>query len=129
MTESEFLAAFEDGSLQEDFTHRSHIRMAWLILRAEGRNRGTERILAGLRTFVAAKGAAAKFHFTLTLVWIRLVDAAIKAGPPTEGFDTFLAAHPELGDSGLPYRYYSRERLMDDAAKQDWVEPDLAALP
>ncbi len=129
MTEAEFLAAFEDGSLQEDFTHRSHVHMAWLMLRAEGRNRGTERILAGLRRFTEAKGATAKFHLTLTLVWIRLVESALKRGPVSEGFDAFLADHPELGDSGLPYRYYSRERLMGDEARGRWVEPDLAPLP
>lgn len=146
MTEAEFLAAFEDGTLQEDFTHRSHVHMAWLMLRADGRNRGTERILAGLRRFTAAKGAEAKFHLTLTLVWIRLVEAALVKGPVEEGssrdgskdgsndgskdgFDAFLAAHPELNESGLPFRYYSRELLMGDEARGRWVDPDLAALP
>jgi hypothetical protein len=133
MTEAEFLSAFEDGTLQEDFTHRSHVRMAWLVLRTDGRNRGTERILAGLRRFTAAKGAEAKFHLTLTLVWIRLVEAALVKGPVKQGsdqdFDAFLAAHPELNESGLPFRYYSRDLLMGDEARGRWVDPDLAALP
>ena len=34
MTESEFVAAFEDASLPETaFRHRDHVRLAWIYLR------------------------------------------------------------------------------------------------
>ena len=36
MTDPDFLAAFEDGSLPEDlFHHRDHVHAAWLLLREE----------------------------------------------------------------------------------------------
>jgi hypothetical protein len=31
-------------------------------------------------------------------------------------------------DRALPFAYYSRERLMSDDARHDWVEPDLQAM-
>jgi hypothetical protein len=34
-----------------------------------------------------------------------------------------------LGARDLPFRYYSRERLLSTAARLAWLEPDLAALP
>jgi hypothetical protein len=37
-----------------------------------------------------------------------------------------LAAHPELLDRSLLFRYYSRERL--EAGRHEWLEPDLAPL-
>lgn len=127
MTDAEFLAAFESCTL-EDFPHRSHLRMAWLILRRDGVDRGTPRIIEGIQRFAAAKGATMKFHLTLTVFWIRAVDAALRAHPAGD-FEGFLAANPDLTRADLTSRYYSRERLMSDAAREGWLSPDLAPMP
>jgi hypothetical protein len=34
----------------------------------------------------------------------------------------------EYGDKNLPFRYWSRERLMSPEARAGWVEPDLEPL-
>jgi hypothetical protein len=128
MNDADFLAAFEAGTLEE-FPHRSHVRMAYLLLRRDGRERATARILEGIRRFAAAKNAHAKFHVTLTLFWIHMVDAALRSRPAQDGFEPFLAAHPELSRSDLPNDWYSQEVLMGDAARADWVAPDKKPLP
>lgn len=42
--------------------------------------------------------------------------------------DALLARHPHLLDTRLPLRHWSRELLFSGAAKERWVEPDLAPL-
>ena len=128
MTDRDFLAGFEAGSLVE-FKHRDHIRMAWLYLARDGRQAGAERIAAGIRHFAAVKDARALYHETLTRVWIQLVAAALEATPRAESIEAFLLAHPELADKERPYAFYRRETLQSDAARAGWVAPDLEPLP
>ena len=128
LRDGEFLALFEEAKL-DDFKHRSHVRMAWLILRADGRDQGTQRILEDLRRYTVAYNAEAMFHHTLTVFWIHLVERALRRIPEVLDFEEFLARNPPLLRSGLAFDYYSRERLMSDEARCGWVPPDLKPLP
>jgi len=74
MNDQEFLTAFEQHTLAE-FSHQSHIRMAWLYLRADGWEKGQERIQREIQNFAAALGATRKYHQTITLFWASTVQA------------------------------------------------------
>ena len=129
-SDEDFLRAFEDLSFPADqFHHREHLRVAWLYLKSSDATRATERMSAGIRRFANHHGARAKYHHTLTLFWMRLVAVALVETPESSAFEEFLSAHAELSDKNLPAKYYSRDLLDGQAARQGWVEPDLQPLP
>ena len=55
--------------------------------------------------------------------------AALVETPEGYAFEQFLTAHPQLKDTNLLAKYYSKELLETAAAREDWVEPDLQPLP
>jgi hypothetical protein len=128
MNDQEFLAAFEQHTLQE-FSHRFHIRMAWLYLRAEGFEKGSERIQQGIREFAGAHGATRKYHQTITEFWARLVQHAIDCHPQITDFDEFLDQCPFLLNGKLVAAHYSSALIQSDAARHGWIDPDLIPLP
>ncbi len=125
-----FIAAFESATLPNSaFHHRDHVRLAWLYLRRDGPQRGTQHVLDGIRHFATAHGVADRFHVTLTLFWVRLVQHLIDTFPMAERFEDLLAHYPRLTDKSLIYQHYTRERLALLAARQAPMEPDVLALP
>ncbi len=130
MTDDEFLHAFTTATLaNEQFHHRDHLRMTWLMLHRLGLEVGAEAIVSGIRHFAGAHGHGPKYHETMTRFWIRLVDHAMRARPEITAFEGFLVAFPMVLDKTLPFRHWSHERLMSPAARAAWVDPDLLALP
>jgi ADP-ribosylation factor protein 1 len=65
-----FLAQLADFSLQ-DWTHRTHLRIAWLMLTRHGRREGMRRIFASIKAFIANSNRTRgkSFHETLTYFW------------------------------------------------------------
>src|SRR5438309_3781535 len=115
MTDDQFLSALRDGTFPPaELRHRQHLRLALLV--------ADPRPL--IRRYVAQVGAADKYNETLTQAWMRLV-----ALHPARDVDELLAKHPQLGDSSLPLRHWSRDVLWSETARRQWVEPDLAPLP
>ncbi|MBA3872545.1 MAG: hypothetical protein H0X30_25690 [Anaerolineae bacterium] len=130
MDDQAFLKAFEDGSLSpSEFSHRGHIRMAWLYLRADGWDKGIVRIRSGIQTFAARLGATTKYHETMTVFWARVVQHMIQDQPQIDDFDDFLVYFPQILDSHLIERHYSADVLRSPLARQQWVEPDLVLMP
>ena len=131
MTDAELARAFEAGAVAPaDFDHRAHARVAWVYLR-EGPSleAALDRMRAAIRRFAASAGVPRKYHETITIVWMRLLAAARDSPGDARELADVLRGRPELADKDLPLRYYSRERLFGDEARERWVEPDGAALP
>ncbi|MGH8444872.1 MAG: hypothetical protein ACREVL_06370 [Solimonas sp.] len=126
------LAGLADGSLPPAaFSHASHVLAAWQCLREAASAEEAERRFAGLlRGYVTGIGAETKYHHTLTVALLRLIEARRRAAPQADWAD-FAAAHPDLfGNArGLLARHYSAAQLGSDAARQDFVPPDLTPLP
>lgn len=130
MDDRVFLQAFEDGTLPpSEFSHRGHIRMAWLYLREYGWGEGIMRIRSGIQIFAARLGATTKYHETITVFWARLVQHMINEQPQLETFDDFLAHFPQILDSRLIQQHYSSDLLKSTLARAQWVEPDLTLMP
>jgi hypothetical protein len=127
MTDDEFLRAFEDCML-ETFRHRDHLRLAWLYLRRHPYGEALAAIERSIRRFAEHHGATGKYHQTMTVAWMRLMAAAMAAGP-REPFDALLEDHPQLLDPAALRIFYSKATLESDAARHHWVEPDQGALP
>jgi hypothetical protein len=128
MNDQMFLSAFENGILH-DFPHRAHIRMAWLYLRAYGLELGTQRIREGIQRLARQHGATQKYHETITVFWALLVHHTIMDNLSSADFETFVKSYPILLNSQAIYRHYSHDRLWSDAARREWVEPDVLPLP
>src|SRR5271169_1098079 len=130
LSDDEFLRAFEDLTFPADlFHHREHVRVAWLYLKSSDATRAAEKMSERIRRFANHHGATQKYHHTLTLAWMRLAAAALVETPEGFTFEQFLTAHPELKDTNLLSKYYSKELLQSAAAREGWVEPDLQPLP
>jgi hypothetical protein len=96
MTDSEFIDAFESGSLPPaEFRHRDHLRLTWVYLQRHGRDEAERRLMTGLRAFAIRAGKPGKFDGPLTMAWVEVIDRA-RAGCAT--FDEMIVRRPELLD-------------------------------
>lgn len=69
------------------------------------------------------------YHDTLTIAWMRIVEAVMRVHGPGESAEAFFEQHPFLLCRTPLGLYYSRDRIMSVEARYGWVEPDLAPLP
>lgn len=128
MRDEAFLDQFEQCTLpKEYFKHRGHLRIAWLYLNRYSFPEACDHIRSGIKRYAASLGASQIYHETVTMTWARLVSNAMKI-KNTDTFTDFEAAHPQLFNSKLIYEYYSTSLLESDAAKQEWIAPDLKSL-
>jgi hypothetical protein len=131
MTDDEFVAAFMACRLApEDFDHRAHLRIAWLLLRRHSLELAIEEICTGIARIALHFGAAEKFNRTLSEALVRLI-ARGEARAPNATFEEFLAANVALVQNvrGVLAEYYSPALLHSADAKQRFAVPDLRALP
>src|SRR4051794_28982090 len=124
-SDDELIAGFEAASLSA-FPHADHVRLTILYLARHGRAETERKLFEGLRRFAAAKGVPQKFHVTMTLAWLDLVDAARRRYPDAVDPAALVAVCPELLDRDVLLRFYTSERLMSDAARERGAPPDLA---
>ena len=128
MTDDELIEGFEAASLPA-FPHADHVRLTILYLARHGRQETERRLFEGLRRFAAAKGVPEKFHVTMTIGWLNLVEDARQRNPEAADPVSLVSACPELLDRDALLRLYTRERLMSDDARRRWVPPDRGELP
>jgi hypothetical protein len=142
MDDAELWAGFERHSIPEpEWTHRSHVRIAFAFLQRLRSQLDLDideahvRMRAGIIRMNERHGlvetSARGYAETLTRVWLCLVADAVRRNPDvlTRDSRALLMAAPDLLDSQLPLRHYTRERLMSKAARAIFIAPDLAALP
>ena len=116
MDDAAFIAALESGTLpNHEMNHAAHLRLA-LVFRGQ-----PEKAREVLLKYIGRVGALVKYNETLTWFWLRAVNAH-------EG-DLASLLKTQLADTNLPLRHWSPELLWSDAARAQWVEPDLRPLP
>lgn len=124
-----FREQFETRSLANAaFRHREHVRLTWIYLVSNPPDEVTVRLCESLLALATSHGVAERFHYTLTVVWVRIIDAARRDHLDLP-FDALVDACPSLLDKDAPLAFYSREHLYSDEARKSWVEPDLKPLP
>jgi hypothetical protein len=130
MTDEEFVRAFESGKVTpEQFDHRAHVRVAWVYLQeSDSLEAALPRMREAIKRFAAAAGASQKYHETITVLWMRLLDdVKARVGARFE-MSEVLRDFPSLADKDLPLKYYSRDRLFSEEARGAWIAPDLQPL-
>ncbi|CAF1278523.1 unnamed protein product [Adineta steineri] len=131
LDDDEFLQQFELCTLT-NWSHKTHIRMAWLYLTRDGRRLGVKKIFDGIKNFIDNSKVSRKttFHFTMTYFWIQMIDLAIAQSPKNITFDEFLRLNPQLMNGGLFLEYYKKETMLNNPiARQEMVLPDIKPLP
>ena len=131
LTDADLLlrSQFESQSLENAaFRHREHVRLTWIYLNGEPRAAVEARLCSALLALATSHGVAQRFHHTLTVAWVRIIESARRSHPDTP-FDALVEACPWLLDKDAPLAYYSRDVLFSDDARARWLEPNLKPLP
>lgn len=129
-----FIEAFETCAIGlADWSHRSHIRMAWIYLRLLPFDAALDAVRAGLNRFVRANAVPDSlergYHETLTIAWMRLVASAMRHHGESTDSSAFCDSMPHLLCPSLTRVFYTRGRIISIDAKMQFIPPDLAALP
>jgi hypothetical protein len=128
MSDDAFVDAFESCTLPfAAWTHRMHVRYAFIALAQAPRAEAMTRVRRGIQRF-NAKYDRPGYHETMTEAWVRLVDHARSHAEPAQSGLAFLAAHPHLQHSSLVRLFYTKERLFSPEAKAGFLPPDLRPL-
>ncbi len=95
MSDSQFRAAFEDGSLPEELlSHEGHVRMAWIYVRAHPLIEAIDRFCRDLKSYV--QGAADKYHETIT--WAFLIIVNERVAHADQSWEDFKTINRDLFD-------------------------------
>jgi hypothetical protein len=128
------IGAFEDTTLAyRRWTHGAHLTVGMWYLLWYGGDDAVGRVGAGIRRYNTAHAdepMRVGYHETMTRFWLWMIADYLGrtpvAGSLADLANGLIAAYV---DRELPFRYYSRDRLMSDTARAAWVEPDLCPLP
>jgi hypothetical protein len=125
--------AFSTAALPEqDWTHRSHLRVAWLFSNRYTLDEAHLLMRVGIIRLNAAQGLvetpARGYHETITRVWLVLLRSLMKEFPAASSAAFVDAAGAWLAREAL-LRHYSRDRLTSVEARAHFIDPDLEPLP
>ena len=118
-----------------EWTHLAHLAVgAWHVDRY-GTDAALTRMRVGIRRLNDSHGtpnsASSGYHETITRAYVRLLQEFLTAclsDLPLHERVTRLTAS-QLADRSVLLTFYTRETLMSEQARAEWVEPDLAPLP
>jgi hypothetical protein len=133
MTDAEFLADFRAQSIaQGDWTHRAHVRAAYLHVCEMPFERAMDAMRDGIKKLNAAHGLVETpergYHETLTRAWLTVIAATVRTRGRAESFDAFALEHPHLLCRTLLRVFYSGAG-MPPHSRYNFVAPDLTPLP
>jgi len=129
ITDDELAAAIEACHFPpEEFHHREHLRLALVYLRRYGFEESQVRLSGSIRAYATHNGSPGKYHETLTVAWLQLVERAAVHLQPESSFEDIGSAFPILLRSDALRNCYSRELLESDEARATFLEPDLMPL-
>jgi len=130
-SDREFLAAFEAGAFAPaDFSHRAHVRLAYVYLAESDVDLALERMRAALVSFLCHHDIpATKYHETLTRAWLLGVNHFMHRSSEASSADDFIERNPLLLDAKIMLTHYSAELLFSDQARASFIEPNLDPIP
>ena len=129
VSDEAFARAFENCEIPNElFRHRDHLRLAFIYLRRYGAPDARLRIVESIRRYAVHHGAPQKYHETITLAWMLLVEQAVARVPAGANFEMMLEEFPDLLNKSVLQEYYSSELLASEAARIAFAAPDKRAL-
>ncbi len=128
------VARFLDCSLPRGlWTHHAHLTVGLWVLRDRTLDEALNVVRAGILRYNAACGVKntsdGGYHETITRFYMHVIGRFLADQPDRRDWVSLTNRLLEsCGDRDLPFRHYTRERLMSRAARADWVPPDLEPL-
>ena len=108
-----------------ELTHARHLTVACWYLCSFSREDALERMRRGLQGFIAHHGKQG-YHETITRFWMELLANYLNQCPQSETLTGKVnGALQQFASKDVLFAYYSRDRVMSDAARASWIEPDL----
>ncbi|MEG4500934.1 hypothetical protein QUB05_12235 [Microcoleus sp. F10-C6] len=126
--------AFQECNLsRSQWTHEAHLTVALWYLCYDSDQEAINAIRNGIKRYNSVQGIETTknsgYHETLTLFWVRTIRRYLADESQNRSI-VHLANGliAKYADRTLPFRYYTRDRLMSWEARNSWVEPDLKSL-
>jgi hypothetical protein len=121
MNDQQFLRELESCQLApQHFNHHAHVRAAFLFLESLPFGAAIDRMRATIQRYAASLGRPEKYHETLTVAFMCLVNAHRQRGG-YGGWEDFARLNPELFDSGVLRQYYEPATLASPLARTTFV--------
>jgi hypothetical protein len=128
VSDDEFLAALEACTLSErEFGHAAHVRLAYLYLRTQGFVRALNKIQGSIRRYAASFGKPDRYHETITVAYLALIQQALHEQGTQQGWDAFSHSNPQLLRRDLLRQFYPQARLDSELARRVFLLPRCAA--
>ena len=127
MTDDEFIAKFEDGSLAgAPFHHADHVKMTFLYLRRFPALEALQRFSSALAKFAAAQGKPDLYNETITWAFLLLIRDRMARAADDQTWEQFAAGNGDLLNwkENILKRYYREETMASDLAKRTFLFPD-----
>ncbi|MCE2613689.1 hypothetical protein LVD13_11960 [Flavobacteriaceae bacterium D16] len=121
--EEQFISCTMDPLI---FSHEAHLRLSWLYLRKYGLNTTESMVQDQLKQYVTSLGAEEKYHTTLTVAAIRVVDHFISRSK-SDNFKDFISEFPRLKMNfrELINAHYGFDIYSSEKGKAQYLKPDL----
>lgn len=120
-----FVQRFESCELPPPFSHRDHLRLAYIHLTQYDVGAACATIKPSLLRYIAHHGAdPRKYHETMTRSWLMAVRHFMAISPPSDSAEASCT-----GSSRIMLRHYSSERLFSESARLRFLDPDLLPIP
>jgi len=107
MTDDEFLQQFEACTLPYvHWTHRAHLRVAYIYLTRLGLEGAVPKVTAGIRAYNRSQGIVdtptSGYHETMTAAWLHLVAAMLAEYGPTGSVEESQTEAPPGAQEASP---------------------------
>jgi hypothetical protein len=110
-----------------EFTHARHLTVGCWYLCTLPADEALNRMRAHIQNFSAHHGKQA-YHETITRFWMKMLDGALGRQSEELSTSTRINAVIALYPKEVLFDYYTRDRVMSETAKREWVEPDLRVI-
>jgi hypothetical protein len=125
------IESFESAAIDaEAFDHEAHIYVGWLYLERYPLAQGIAQFTDALRRLTRKLGVPGKYHETISWFYLLLIEERRSVSTPNDWF-AFRRANNDMfcRDDNIFERYYSKELIFSDRARQSFVLPDRLANP
>jgi len=124
MNDEDFLEALEHCTLAPDeFNHAGHVRAGYLYLKRHPFPEAAARTCAAIKAYAGSLGKPGKYHETLTIAFLALINARLREHGDGGGWEGFWRASAGGLTRAALNAYYPTPLLDSPAARTSFILP------
>jgi hypothetical protein len=131
LCDKELITKLEEFNLPS-WDHKTHLRVAFVLLKCYGRKEGMIKICDLLKNYIskASNTNGKTYHETLTVFWSHMLWLAISQFPDEINFDEVLYQCPWLLNGFIITEFYDKDYIFKSPEpREKFVLPTLKTLP